>query len=1291
MFSRFSFSRMPLIGDHVPIEEPLTDTTLRLSDGGACAVLEVSGWNAETACVEDINDRHARLDATLRNIAASDRLVISSYVCRGLMDAMRLPAPSGRLTPFATRFAADYLARLTDNHLYENRMFLAVHLRPPSRGNEWMARRRAAKGKADDGGERAIDRARRLEDICGWLASELAGYGVRPLGLAVRGRQVFSEAAEALAFAATGVWRPVGLTTGRIGAAMLCEEVAFHHETVEMRGPAHTAYAAMLSLKQYPAVTWPGMFDVMLAAPLRFTWAQHFEPLSPSGGMALLTRKQNKMIWADDKARSQIAEIDAAADDLASGRMAMGRHSAALAVFADRSGGGRGAYRRLVEALNSGLRSVGLGSVATDVVQDVMEGLTGRAGADPLIDVVNEAWKRLSGVGPTVVRENRAMMGAWKSLLPGNHRFRARPGACSTRNFAAMAPMHGFAKGAARSRWGAPIAILRNSAGEPYRFHWHDGEGDDAVGNTVVTGETGSGKAQPLDAKVLTPIGWRLMGELAVGDLVTAPDGKSAPITGIYPQGEKEIYRVTFEDGRTVECCDDHLWKVWRQQESLKGEAPNGGAGWQVLPLKEIRRWFAEGLRKSKRAAVPLIEAFASEFPPQDLPVPPYALGVLLGDGNLRRSGIRVFTADPQHILPRVMEDLKDYEVTKTAGVQYEYALRLKNLKAHQTRRQEMVQTSARAESRHLWTEAAGTKKDPAMISYRGETMSFRCWANRIGISPQNLRGRLRSWTIGQALGFEPKPTGTKVRSPLAINLERIGLLGKLSHEKFVPEIYKRGSVAQRLSLLQGLLDTDGHVGGVGPNGRGTHACFVTTSNRLALDVQEIAWSLGAIAKIVPHQTEAVNKDGSRKQGKLSYRVTIRHPDPGCLFSIPRKAERCRVKAREDRLKIMSVDPVGRKPAQCISVDHPDKLYVTNGFVVTHNTTATGFLIANTAGTADVIALDHKRGWDVLIRHLGGRYTVLGGGKPMFAPLKAMEPSEENITFLFDLFRGCIMQGGWRDLTPEEDRLLSLGLETVMSNPVESRSLSEIVSFLSPDVEPDGAGARLRRWCFGEELGWVLDAPNCALDLTSNIVGVDTTAVLANTRAAAPSLLYLFRRIAQRLDGRRPLLLPVDEGWRVLEDPIFYRPIAEQLRTIRSRNGVVVFITQSPADVRHSPVAAALLEQCPNQMHFPNPRASEADYVEGLKRTQGEFEALRSLEKGSGRFLICKGREGAVVELPLRGMDKHLAVLSASEASLRVLDALPDSVKNDPTALAEAFAAGRSAAHAKRQAEEVRA
>ena len=282
-------------------------------------------------------------------------------------------------------------------------------------------------------------------------------------------------------------------------------------------------------------------------------------------------------------------------------------------------------------------------------------------------------------------------------------------------------------------------------------------------------------------------------------------------------------------------------------------------------------------------------------------------------------------------------------------------------------------------------------------------------------------------------------------------------------------------------------------------------------------------------------------------------------------------------------------------------------------------TTLVAFLIAMTAGRARIVALDHKRGWDLLIHRMGGDYAVLGAGEPHLAPLKALDASPRNIEFLTELIRGCI--GG--KMTEEEGRRLALGLAMIMELPPEDRRLGELRAFF--DGEPEGAGARLDKWCWGGELGWVIDAPVDTVRF-GDLNGLDTTALLENARARGPALAYLYHRISLLLDGT-PLLIPCDEGWRALIDPTFRGIIEKQLRTIRSRNGAVVFITQSPRDIIDSGIASILVEQCPSQFHLANPRGTREDYEGGLKLTSGQFEALRGLPGGEGLVPAGPGRE----------------------------------------------------------------
>jgi hypothetical protein len=102
----------------------------------------------------------------------------------------------------------------------------------------------------------------------------------------------------------------------------------------------------------------------------------------------------------------------------------------------------------------------------------------------------------------------------------------------------------------------------------------------------IATGIAGAGKAQPLTSKVLTINGWKLFKDITLSDIVITPDNKTSEIIGIYPQGIKDIYEITFEDGRKVECCKEHLWKVYQYNKNVKYK--ENYDGYKILSLEEI-------------------------------------------------------------------------------------------------------------------------------------------------------------------------------------------------------------------------------------------------------------------------------------------------------------------------------------------------------------------------------------------------------------------------------------------------------------------------------------------------------------------------------------------------------------------------------------------------------------------------------------------------------------------------------------------------------------------------------
>jgi phosphate starvation-inducible PhoH-like protein len=148
------------------------------------------------------------------------------------------------------------------------------------------------------------------------------------------------------------------------------------------------------------------------------------------------------------------------------------------------------------------------------------------------------------------------------------------------------------------------------------------------------------GRAQPAGTPVLTPDGFRPIGSLAVGDLVVGSDGRPTPVLGVYPQGKKDIYRVTTQDGASALASGDHLWAVATRDDRRRGK-----------PLRVLTTLEMTGNLRARhyhRYELPLHSA-PVRFPYREVPMDPYALGLLLGDGCLTGTNTPSFaTADPE-------------------------------------------------------------------------------------------------------------------------------------------------------------------------------------------------------------------------------------------------------------------------------------------------------------------------------------------------------------------------------------------------------------------------------------------------------------------------------------------------------------------------------------------------------------------------------------------------------------------------------------------------------------------
>lgn len=399
----------------------------------------------------------------------------------------------------------------------------------------------------------------------------------------------------------------------------------------------------------------------------------------------------------------------------------------------------------------------------------------------------------------------------------------------------------------------------------------------------LLADEMGLGKCLSVNTLAITPYGKKRMGDLVVGDEIIGSDGKSCNIMGVFPQGERRLFRMYFNDGVSILCDEEHLWTVFTrnvhrgrkinqrdktivlttaQLLDKKLKLTTKGIDWNEKRPYEFSTYYIEK-NGNLKWQIPLVKPI--EFKNNNiLPIEPYLLGLLLGDGSLTGTSIRM-------CLHKEDFDEMLFEVKYNE-----------------------------------------TKNDERKL-LRNASLSY-----------------------------------------LKKDIERIGLKDKRSDTKFIPDIYKYSSIDNRISILQGLMDTDGHCM-VGKNKTvfsGTEYC--TASEQLADDVCEIVNSLGGIAR-KKSKTGSYTKDGVKHICKKAYRINIKMPEWINPFRLKRKADsynppkKYRVTRYIKDIKFEKVDE-----AVCIKVDAPDQLYVTEHGIVTHNT-GEALLVMNMRNPVEVL------------------------------------------------------------------------------------------------------------------------------------------------------------------------------------------------------------------------------------------------------------------------------------------------------------------------------------------------
>lgn len=373
--------------------------------------------------------------------------------------------------------------------------------------------------------------------------------------------------------------------------------------------------------------------------------------------------------------------------------------------------------------------------------------------------------------------------------------------------------------------------------------------------NIMLFGSRSSGKLLLPTAKIRVKDGWTTMQDIQPGDLVYGLDGNLCPVTYKTDlQKNVNMYEVTLRDGRKIKCCEDHLWYVWD-----KNKARNNQFAYVTKPTKELYNTYSIASKKKKekgsfesRYAIPVNNPLLEETE-KPVPLHPYVLGVLLGDGGMTQRNVVITSAD-EEIVNRVNSLLPEGYVVNKMSDKYGYII---------------------------------ARKDKSV-------------------------------------------------RPFIYYLNDLGLSYKKSEFKFIPDIYKFNSYENKLELIKGLMDTDGTC-----DNRNSIE-YYTSSKQLSDDFQEILRSIGINCHTRIKKTSYVQKNGIKKDCLDCYRSTVFTDQP--IFSLERKLSYTKHtknklgQSKYEKSFIVNIEPCGTDKGYCISVDNPTNTYITDDYIVTHNT-----------------------------------------------------------------------------------------------------------------------------------------------------------------------------------------------------------------------------------------------------------------------------------------------------------------------------------------------------------------
>ena len=444
------------VSDFIPYKCHWDSNTILTKDNALMRVIKITGYSFETADDEDVDLRKEMRNMLFKGLG-SGSLTLYSHVIRrkrtiddGENDYKSDPTVT-MPADFISYLSEEWRKKYETIESYVNELYITVLFKPDTAGAailEHIYKKILQSSDKSQWEQDMREMSDNLDEITIRIENSFRDVDAKLLGIRSTSSGDFCEVLEFLGMLVNcGRWMPIRVPKGDIDKHLANYRLFFGSKALEARGPTGSLYAGIVSVQEYGPQTSAGVLDGFLQMPFEFIMTQSFSFANRSVAIGQMQLQQNRMIQAEDKAISQIAEISEALDLAMSGEIGFGSHHLTVLCVEE-------SVKNLENALS-------MASV------------------------------ELSNTGIKSVREHINLEPSYWGQLPGNIDYIVRKCTINTLNLAGFVSLHNYPSGKLQgNHWGEYVTVLDTTSGTPYYFSFHVRD----VGHTLIIGPTGAGK-----------------------------------------------------------------------------------------------------------------------------------------------------------------------------------------------------------------------------------------------------------------------------------------------------------------------------------------------------------------------------------------------------------------------------------------------------------------------------------------------------------------------------------------------------------------------------------------------------------------------------------------------------------------------------------------------------------------------------------------------------------------------------------------------------------------------------